>query len=430
MTRMTNEKEQCGNFDLPSKLEGFVVSFVLFCKAYCLTLFDIGFRTKKFATAISSGTEVSKYTRPLTTLLFQTFITARAIRIIYVFWLFVIASLFRGCDGETVVELDTPAILTSFELPAFEEIILIGIPLFLFVLMLSLITRFFLISEPRYGDLVKQYAMYVVSFQYTTYILIAIVVLLLSFAPPFLLVGSIPAPILNLAYTILNAIIFLLFGWPIYCYWRLLSLGLPAKAFRYKRKLTLHLCFLFCSIGLVLGALVGGIGLVYPLVKSDTKSFSVQTPLLATVVLSELLSSDKVTRLAILARNNSTNDLWLLTNDIVFSADPAYRVRILGGLDSNEIHAVHFLPGEQRTFAIEIVKTPITLPWSANEVVEARKACTIQFTEIMSSAQQRKINSKLRKNEKSYFEIPGSGTRKSDSQSFRGSSCGGERDGN
>lgn len=302
---MADEKVKDSNssFEPTEKIEGFLIGLIIFIQHFLFTLRDLAFYQTRFTNAIKKQEADKLYTKPVTFITIISFLAIRIFRLGIVTVLLALGTV--SCSRETMTETPYPSLLEELRVPSFTEIILYGIPTLIVVLLFSQLLKFLLIkgSDEANRNLVS-ITYYAVGFQYIAYLILFSILSLLLY------LGELDPFSDSINYILL---IFLL--WVTLVFYRLVSKTIHRNDLRVSRPILKQIWLFTCAFLLVAITTTSGAGIAYSLAQFDVQDFE-SLPVLSMGLVGFDNSNEDVFTVNLLVRNNSTEEISLLSNQV------------------------------------------------------------------------------------------------------------------
>jgi hypothetical protein len=294
------KRETDSAFEPTERIESFLIGFLYFLKQIFCTLGDLAFNQSRFSKILNSGDKSKRYTKPVTFITLMSFLTIRIFRL----GVLVILLVFNLASCETQTRAKYPSLQDELQVPSLTEIILYGIPILILVLLFSQVLKFVLLKgSAKSGDLLAAVSYYAVGFQYFMYLLIVALFSLFIYFEP------------EIEDSIVFITVSLLLLWIILVAYRLVAKTIEKKDLRVSTIGLKQIWLLLWSLLLMVLTTLSGAGITFFLAQLEAEELK-SKPVLSIGLIDSDNSKEDEFSVNVLVRNNSDEELVLLSNQI------------------------------------------------------------------------------------------------------------------
>jgi hypothetical protein len=287
-------------FEPTEKIESFLIGFLYFLKQIFCTLGDLAFNKTRFCKTLKSHDRDKRYTKPVTFITLMSFLAIRIFR----FGVITIILVFSTASCETQTEAKYPSLLDELRVPSLTEIILYGIPILIVVLLFSQLLKFVLLKESADSkEMLVSITYYSVGFQYVIYLLIFSTISLVFYYE------------LEVENYVLFIPVALMFLWVVLAFNRLVSKTIDNQDLRFSTFGVKHIWLFLWSVVLMAITTLSGAGMAYSLAHLEAEELKSKPVLSIGLITSDNSKEDEFS-VNVLVRNNSDEELVLLSNQI------------------------------------------------------------------------------------------------------------------
>ncbi len=295
--------------DYTQQVEGFIVGFLGFIRGFFVTMHDVALRPKRFANRVSAGH--SGYLKPYTFLTLATFSSVTITRYALIAAAVAVGGMMKGCEQETYVGHEPPAMKEIMQLPSVETLIYVALPVVLFIVILGKVANAVLLRHVvhKHGSLSALF-LFIAGVQQ--------LMLIPILGAAFWVATAKPESLLDLSdsfgpvVTVFGTVIVIGIVFPAASFYRIGRAVEPALDFRLKRPSARAAAFGVVAVLAATLSMAAIGGMAYWLAKDEIQASLTDVPMVA--VTYGGLSTDEKTghpRIAVLLKNNGPDDLWI-----------------------------------------------------------------------------------------------------------------------
>jgi hypothetical protein len=294
-------------FEIFAKIEDSVRGLMAFCAGTVFILARMTARPHRFDASADARGYLSPRVHPFTLLTLSAFFTTTTLRVLMTLLIVSIASLFRGCQAETQVPLDTDAVTRDLvALPRVDDVILIGIPSVIVVTLLLRATQYLLQwmgADPRRCEAFFNIGLYIVAFQ-SLWLLVALglAVSISNWVPDY---GGVHSEAVGEGVAVLFTV-----AWPAVMFRKRLRAALASRPGGSQRRPG-QVGTAAMAIGLSCLTPWPEVLVAYPLASRQAKALTADRPVLKVALADLVDGGGGARRLVLLLSNNADETLFL-----------------------------------------------------------------------------------------------------------------------
>ena len=311
-------------FEPAEKIESFLKGLLYFLQGLLFTISDLAFNKTRFSNTIKNPDTGREYTKPVTFITLMSFLAIRIFR----FGLLTLLLGFSTASCETQTEIKYPSLLDELSVPSLEEIFLYGIPILIIALLFSQLLKFLLLKGSAESRQVLVSATYYgVGFQYIAYLVIFSLASLLF----YWLDQDVETLIPEWVYGTVSIILLLYVLWVVFVFYGLVSKTIDKKDLRISTFGFKQLWLFLWSFVVMATTTISVVGITYYLIQPDYEELRAKPVISMGLIGSDNSNPDEFS-VEVLVRNNSDEELALLTDRVTVNGSYVYPGRIT---DSN-----------------------------------------------------------------------------------------------
>jgi hypothetical protein len=306
-----HEEDAEPQFEIFAKIEDGVRGLLGFFSGTVLILARMLARPNRFDEHADERGYLSPRVHPYTLLTLSAFLSTTTLRVLMTLFIVAVSGLFRGCDAETQVPVDTAAITRdALALPKIDDLMLIGIPTVIVVTLLLRATQMLLQRSGAQAARCEAFfnvGLYIVAFQ-SLWLLVALgIAVSIGIALPK--DGRLDPETVAEVVVIVITLLFMI-AWPAMMFRKGLRDVLASRPVDRRRRPG--------AWGLAAGALVltlltswPEVLVAYPMASHQAKALTADRPVLKVALADVADKTDAALRLMLLLSNNSDETLFV-----------------------------------------------------------------------------------------------------------------------